>query len=120
MSIPAPCCIACIPTRAASHIARQGITISRNISADNAQANSCRALCHPQIIQHELTYRLLLNHDTNALTPFFSNAIELVHVKQLNAHSCAHESASALLQTEAVLSWSKQWARHDPTNLNAI
>ena len=52
--------------------------------------------------------------------PFFSDAIELVRVKQLNAHSHAHESASVLLQTEAVLSWSKQRARHDPTNLDAI
>jgi hypothetical protein len=123
MSIPAPGCVACIPTRAVPQLARQGITstrITHTISTDNAQANSRLAHRHPQIIQHQLSHRFLFNYDTNALPPFLSDSIELVRVKQLDAHSRAHESAPALVQIEAALSWSQQRARHDPTNPAAI
>ena len=48
--------------------------------------------------------------------------VELVRVKQLDAHSRAHESAPVLVQVqiEAALSWSQQWSRHDRTNPDAI
>ena len=123
MSVTAPRCIACIPTRAISRLARQGIistSISRTISTDNAQADSRLALYHPQIIQHQLTYRFLLNHDTNALTPILPNAVKLVRIKQLDAHGRAHESAPALVQIGAALSRSQQRARPDPTHTDTI
>ena len=125
MSIPASCCIACVPTRAVPYLARQGITririrIIHAISTDNAQANSRLALRHLQIIQHQLAYRFFLNYDSDALTPILPNTVELVRVKQLDAHSGAHESAPALVPIEAALSWSQQRSRHDPANADAI
>jgi hypothetical protein len=123
MPIPAPCHVACISTRAAPRPARQGTpsaSISSIISTDNTQAKSHLALCHPQIIQHQLPYRFLLNYDTNALTPILSDALELIRIKQLDAYSRAHESAPTLVQIEAALSRSQQRARPDPTNSDAI
>jgi hypothetical protein len=122
MSIPAPCCVACIPTRAAPRLASQGATsasISIIIGTDNTQATFRLALYHPQIIQYQLAYRFLLDY-TNALTPILPNALELVRIKQLDAHSRAHESSPTLVQIEAALSWSQQRARPDPINADAI
>jgi hypothetical protein len=52
--------------------------------------------------------------------PILPNIAELICVKQLDAHSRAHESAPALVPIEAALSWSQQRSRHDPTNADAI
>ena len=100
MSISALCRVACITTRVVPHLVRQGITstrISHTFSTDNARANSRLALRLLQIFQHQFSHRFLFNHDTNALTPFLSDNIELVRVKQLDAHSRAHESAPVLV-----------------------
>ena len=108
-----------IPTRAAPCPTLQRITstsISHTTNTDNVQANSRLALRRPQVIQPQLSHRFLLNYDTNALTPILSDAIELVRVKQLDAHSRAHESAPAHAQTEVAFSWSQQRARPDLTN----